>query len=143
MNRGLISAAILAVLAAPAAAGAGDGVDSSRFHCRKPWGFEAVTAHSALPSALLKEFAHIAMPGEDWNDGDTGEPGESTVGLDLLWHRRERWIAFIGHGGFGTYFEVVAFDLSRDGRQATQLPVPFVNFDERELCRLANFYTRA
>src|ERR1700722_8414687 len=77
--------------------------------CARPSGVESARKRSELPSALRDEFKGIAMPGEFWNQGDFGIPGN---GLTLIWHIGKRWVVIEGHGGIATWFGVRAFDVS-------------------------------
>jgi hypothetical protein len=104
--------------------------------CTRPFGVASVQARSDLPPALRDELEGVAMPGEYWNGGDEGPPGQ---GLLLIWHYGKRWAVIEGHGGFATWFGVRAFDVSDNGRHLAEITIAT---QTTNLCKVAETYIR-
>jgi hypothetical protein len=104
--------AVLVLLTTPACAMQLTGCDT-------PPGFVSSTARADLPPPLQELFKDFAMPGGSFNEGDVGPLGQGVISI---WHRGRRWILESGHGGIALSFDVVAFDVSDDGKAAVPLP---------------------
>jgi hypothetical protein len=107
-----ISAAFALLTAMPASAMQLTGCDT-------PPGYRSLTARADLPPALRNLFKDFVMPGEEFNEGDVGGPGQGVISI---WHRGRRWILEAGHGGIALSFDVTAFDVSADGSSVQPLP---------------------
>jgi hypothetical protein len=131
--RSIIFTAI-ALAATTGAGAAAQDVGGYGQTCARPSGVESVRKLSELPSALRDEFKGIAMPGEFWNQGDFGIPGN---GLTLIWHIGKRWVVIEGHGGIATWFGVRAFDVSDDGQRLVEITAKHQTDD---LCQAVTAY---
>jgi hypothetical protein len=133
----LVVFAAIVLAAMSGASAAPDAVGRYGQTCTKPSGVESVRNRSDLPPALRDEFKGVAMPGENWNEGDFGIPGQ---GLTLIWHRGTRWVVIEGLGGIATRFGVRAFDVNDDGQHFVEITRKDQSSD---LCQSATEYIRS
>ena len=112
---------------------------SDNFPCPVPRGFVSVSLRSALPAPLQAMFDHAVMPGEDFNTSDAGVPGE---GLLFVWNKDRRWIVASGHGGIALFLSVQVFQLSADGKSASDV-TPRHDPNVSAPCALATRYAES
>ena len=127
MARGATFAILLGFLATPASAMQLAGCDT-------PHGYVSLKTRADLPPALQERFRDFANPGQSFNESDVGAPGQ---GILSIWRKGTRWILETSHGGIALSFEVVAFDVSDDGKTATPLPPA-----KRRFCEAVREYAR-